>query len=101
MAGIAMGAAVQRALAAEGITIAGHRWIWEIGRKGQTFEPHLARDGVRVFNPEGFVGDNAGEWGALPGEGINGDYCMCSTRWILRGAGGRFLPEAPGSTSGN
>lgn len=91
--GIAMGPAVQRALAASGIRIIGHRWNWAPGRKGGIFEPHLRRDRVAVFNPDGFVGDNAAEWGALPGQGVNGEYCMCTTRWMLRGADGRFLPE--------
>lgn len=91
--GIAMGQAVQLALANAGIRIIGHRWVWHPGRKGQTFEPHLARDGAAVFNPDGFVGDNAAEWGALPGEGVNANYCMCRTKWLLRGADGRFLPE--------
>ena len=91
--GIAMGETVRLALAASGIQVIGHRWMWQPGRKGQTFEPHKARDNAAVFNVEGFVGDNASEWGALPGEGINSNYCMCSTRWILRGADGRFLKE--------
>ena len=99
--GIAMGSAVRKALAASGITVAGHRWEWAPGRKGGTFEPHLRRDKVNVWNPDGFVGDNAAEWGALPGEGVNADYCMCSTRWLLRGADGRFLPSRPGTSSGN
>lgn len=93
MAGIAMGPAVQRALAASGIQVVGHRWIWQIGRQGGTFDPHKRRDRAVVFNPDGFVGDNAGQWGALPGEGVNAKYCMCTTRWVLRGAQGRFLPE--------
>lgn len=93
--GIAMGPAVQRALAASGIQVVGHRWIWAPGRQGQTFEPHKERDRFAVWNPEGFVGDNAAEWGALPREGINAAYCMCTTRWLLRGAGGRFMRERP------
>lgn len=93
MGGIGMGDAVRQALAASGITVAGHRWKWHPGRKGQTFPPHLARHNVAVWNPEGFVGDNAAQWGALPGEGVNSAYCMCSTRWLLRGADGRFRPE--------
>lgn len=91
--GIAMGSAVIQALASSGVRVVGHRWVWQPGRKGQTFDPHLARDGVAVFNPDGFVGDNASEWGALPREGVNANYCMCRTRWLLRGANGRFLRE--------
>jgi len=101
MAGIGMGPAVQNALAASGIRIIGHAWEWAPGRKGGIFEPHMRRDKARVFNPAGFVGDNAGEYGALPGQGINSDYCMCSTRWLLRGADGRFLPTQPGTSAGN
>lgn len=93
--GVAMGPAVAAALASSGIQIAGHRWVWAPGRKGQTFEPHKERDAVAVWNPEGFVGDNAGEWGALPREGVNADYCMCSTKWLLRGTNGRFLKSMP------
>lgn len=88
-----MGAAAQRAMAGSGIQVIGHRWLWAPGRKGGVFDPHIRRDKYAVFNPEGFVGDNAGEWGALPGEGVNWQWCMCSTRWLLRGADGRFLPE--------
>lgn len=92
--GIAQGAAVQRALASEGIQIAGLRWQWYPGLKGGVFEPHQRRDGIAVFNAgDGFTGDNAAEYGALPGEGVNKDFCMCQIRWILRGADGRFLPE--------
>lgn len=93
MAGIAMGNVVKTALATQGVRLIGHRWVWRPGRKGQTFDPHKARDRKAVYNVDGFVGDNAGEWGALPGEGINSDYCMCTTKWLLRGAQGRFLKE--------
>lgn len=99
--GIAMGPAVQKALAASGVRVIGHQWEWAPGRKGQTFEPHLRRDKARVFNPDGFVGDNAAKYGALPGQGVNSAYCMCTTRWMLRGADGRFLPTQPGVDSGN
>jgi len=94
MAGLAQGTLVQQALAAEGIRLAGWRWQWHPGAKGQSFEPHLARDGVNVWNPDGFVGDNPGEWGALPWDGrsVNSKYCFCSARMLLRGADGRFLP---------
>ena len=91
--GVAMGQASMLALTGAGVTIVGHRWQWNPGRMGQTFDPHLERDHVAVFNVEGFVGDNAGEWGALPGQGVNAKYCMCTTRWLLRGADGRFLKE--------
>lgn len=93
MSGIAMGKAVQNALAADGISVVGHRWVWAPGVKGGTFEPHKARDRAAVFNIDGFVGDNAGQWGALPGQGVNSEYCMCTTKWILRGADGRFVKE--------
>lgn len=91
--GVAMGEAARLALKAAGVTVVGHRWQWNPGRKGGTFDPHLERDHVAVFNIEGFTGDNAGEWGALPGEGVNAKYCMCTTRWLLRGADGRFMKE--------
>ena len=91
--GIAMSKPVMTALATHGIRVIGHRWIHRPGRKGLIFNPHKARDRKAVFNPEGFVGDNASEWGALPGEGVNADYCMCTTRWLMRGADGRFLKE--------
>lgn len=88
-----MGGIVAAALNSAGIQVTGHRWVWRPGRKGQVFDPHKRRDRKAVFNPQGFVEDNAGQWGALPGQGINRDYCMCTTRWILRGAGGRFAGE--------
>lgn len=94
--GIAMGTASRLALLGAGVSVVGHRWQWAPGRKGQTFDPHKARDHAAVFNPEGFVGDNSAEWGALPGQGVNGRYCMCTTRWLLRGAKGKFLKEQPG-----
>lgn len=93
MPGIAMGQATYLALLGSGVQVVGHRWQWNPGRMGQTFDPHLERDHVAVFNVEGFVGDNASEWGALPGQGINAEYCMCTTRWLLRGADGRFMKE--------
>lgn len=93
MPGIAQGVAVQAALTGAGIRVVGHRWLWAPGLKGGTFDPHRRRDNVAVFNPEGFVGDNASEWGALPGQGINKRWCMCSTRLLYRGADGRFMKE--------
>lgn len=92
-----MGKAVQQGLANGGIRIVGHRWVWAPGRKGGVFDPHLRRDKRAVFNPDGFVGDNADEWGALPRQGVNANYCMCTTRWLLRGADGRFMKERPAS----
>ena len=91
--GIGQGPATSRALAAAGIRHVGWRWQWQPGRQGKIFEPHQRRDNVAVWNVEGFVGDNAAEWGALPGQGINEDHCMCSARMLLRGADGRFQPE--------
>lgn len=95
MSGLASGAVVRNALAAGGIQVIGWRWAWAPGAKGQTFEPHFRRDGVQVFNPEGFIGDNASQWGALPWDGlsVNSKYCLCSARMLLRGADGRFLPS--------
>lgn len=91
--GIAMSTTTQAALLGAGVRVIGHRWQWNPGRKGYTFDPHLERDHIAVFNVDGFVGDNASEWGALPGEGVNGDFCMCTTRWLLRGADGKFMKE--------
>lgn len=93
--GLGQGAAVRRALAAMGITVAGIRWQWAPGAKGQAYDPHLARDGVAVYNPDGFVGEP--EYGMIPGDGLspNSRYCRCGYRMILRGTSGRFLPEEP------
>lgn len=88
---IAQGSAVKRSLAASGIAVIGIRWKWFPGRKGETYEPHLDRDNVRVFNPEGFVGEP--EHGTMPYNAPNAAYCCCQTALLLRGAGGRFLPE--------
>ena len=94
--GIASGPAVIAALNGAGIRVVGRRWRWRPGLKGQTYEPHYRRDGVAVFNPNGFVGEP--QYGALPGDGLspNDRYCMCTTRLILRGARGKFLPEREG-----
>lgn len=91
--GVAMSDVTKNALLGAGVQVIGHRWQWNPGRQGFTFDPHYARDHAAVFNVDGFVGDNASEWGALPGQGINGEYCMCTTRWLLRGADGKFMKE--------
>lgn len=92
--GLAMGGAVRNALADGGVTIAGMRWLWYPGLKGGTFEGHLARNNSVVFNDgEGWYGDDVMTLGAMPGFGVNGAYCMCQVRWLLRDANGRFLPE--------
>lgn len=98
MAGIGMSERVRLALAASGVQVVGHRWVWAPGRKGGIFEPHLNRNKKAVFNVDGFVGDNAAQWGALPGQGVNYKYCMCTTRWLLRGADGKFMKERQSST---
>lgn len=93
--GLAMGEAVELALKAKGYQIVGIRWRWLPGMKGGIYDPHLARDNVAVFNPEGFVGDDPDTHGAIPGDGrsVNDAYCACHHRWLLRGPDGRFLPE--------
>lgn len=91
MAGIAMSSAVASSLAMQGVSVVGHQWLWAPGVKGGIFDPHRARDKYRVFNVEGFVGDNAAQWGALPGQGVNALHCMCTTKWILRDAHGRLV----------
>lgn len=99
--GFAQGAAVRRAMAAVGITVAGIRWLWAPGIiHGGTYEPHLRRHNVAVWNPDGFVGDNPDVHGAIPGDGraVNSRYCGCGYRLLLRGSGGRFLPEEIGRT---
>lgn len=92
--GLAMGGAVKDALTVSGVTVAGMRWLWYPGMKGGAFEPHVARNNSVVFNDgEGWYGDNVAEAGAMPGFGVNGAYCMCAIRWLLRDEKGRFLPE--------
>jgi hypothetical protein len=70
------------ALQDAGVALTGYQWVYSPGIARNEFPPHRALAGVFVdFMPtsEGwYPGDHKG--------------CMCSTRLILRGPDGRFLP---------
>lgn len=69
-------------LAGYGIRVTGYRWQWGLGLKGGTFPPHYALNGDHAPTSDSFA--------ALPGEDVNGDYCMCNLVPVYRDAGGRF-----------
>lgn len=92
MAGLAQGGAVQAALAASGVAVTGYRWQWLPGIARGVFFPHYYRHNKAVYSLDGWPVEADGG-GAFPGMGFNGKYCMCTVKWILRDAAGRWAGE--------
>lgn len=69
-------------LAGYGIRVTGYRWRWALGLKGGTYPPHYHQNGERVTD--------AGDFEALPGEDVNGEFCACQLVPEYRTPDGRF-----------
>lgn len=86
--GFADSPATVNALAPYGVRVGGYRWRWALGLQGGTYPPHFHQNGVYATD--------AGEFDALPGEDVNGDYCNCNLVPVYRDRAGRFA--RPGLT---
>lgn len=80
--GFAASPTTRNALAAHGVHASGFRWKWAPGLKGGTYPPHRSLNGQ--------VGSDEGSFGALPGQDVNADFCMCWLVPAYRTADGRI-----------
>lgn len=81
--GLATGTKVLAALSRVGINVTGYRWQWRPGLQGGIFGPHYQLRGK-------FASDQTGFDYHWPRADLNGDYCMCDTRFVFRDERGRF-----------
>lgn len=80
--GFADSPATRNVLASHGIRVSGYRWRWAPGLKGGTYPPHRHVNGqVRTY---------AEDFGAEPGDDVNGDNCMCALVPAYRTPDGRM-----------